>query len=128
MNEMDFTVNLRFLSELLIRYSLCHFIVRQNLYLRALIGCKPNLGAYSEKYFNDIAYVSDSQGEFRYGHPFNHDAFKMLQNMQLLIHPIWWVTDDFSSIEKIKNLLEHNTTLMSDHIARNCVPWKKHNE
>jgi hypothetical protein len=86
------------------------------------------LGAYQDKFFNDIKYISDSDGMFRYGHPFEHDAFKLRRNMQLLIHPIWWMTDQFSPVEKVQNFLNLHTDLMSKHIARNIKSWKKHNE
>ena len=86
------------------------------------------LAAYQDEFFIDIAYISDSQGAFRFGHPFEHDAFKLHDNMQLLIHPIWWMTDQLQAVEKVQKFLNLNTDLMSDHIARNCIPWKKYNE
>jgi len=86
------------------------------------------LGAYQDEFFKDIAYISDSQGEFRYGHPLEHEAFELRRNMQLLIHPIWWMTDKSQAVEKVQNFLNLNNDLMSDHIARNCLPWKKFNE
>ena len=86
------------------------------------------LGAYEEKFFKDIAYISDSQGMFRFGHPFEHEAFSSCQNIQLLIHPIWWMTDESLPVKKIQRFLSLNTDLMSNHIAKNCIPWKKHNE
>lgn len=86
------------------------------------------LGAYENKFFKDIAYVSDSQGEFRFGHPLEHNAFKLCDNMQLLIHPIWWMTDQLKAVEKVKKFLILNNELMSKHIAQNCIPWKTYHE
>ena len=86
------------------------------------------LGAYQDEFFKDIAYVSDSQGEFRYGHPLEHEAFKLRDNIQLLIHPIWWMTDKTQAVEKIQSFISQNNELMSNHIGRNCIPWKKFNE
>lgn len=82
------------------------------------------LGAYQDKFFKNIAYISDSQGAFRFGHPFEHNSFILCNNIQLLIHPIWWMTDQSQAVEKIQNFLNLNNDLMSDHIARNCIPWK----
>ena len=86
------------------------------------------LGAYQAKFFNDITYISDSQGAFRFGHPFEHEAFTHLRNIQLLIHPIWWMTNESLVVDKVQRFLNLNTDFMSDHIARNCIPWKKNNE
>ena len=86
------------------------------------------LGTYQDIFFKDITYVSDSQGEFRFGHPFEQKAFKLHENMQLLIHPIWWMTDQLKAVEKVKNFLILNKAFMSDHISQNCIPWKKYNE
>lgn len=86
------------------------------------------LGAYQDKFFKEIAYVSDSQGAFRFGHPLQHDAFKLCDNMQLLIHPIWWITGQQQTIKKIQEFLTLNTEMISQHIARNCIPWKNYNE
>lgn len=86
------------------------------------------IGSYQDKFFTEIAYISDSQGAFRYGHPFEHEAFILCRNMQLLIHPLWWMTDGSLPLEKIQQFLKINTCLMSEHVARNCIPWRKHIE
>lgn len=86
------------------------------------------IGAYQEQYFRSIAYISDSGGEFRFGHPLDHSSFENLQNIQLLIHPIWWMTNESHTIPKIKEFLSGNAEVMSDHVAKNCKPWKKYNE
>ena len=65
------------------------------------------IGAYQNKYFKEIAYISDSGGSFRFGHPFDHKAFIGKQNIQLLIHPIWWMTKEINVIDKIKGFLTH---------------------
>ena len=47
---------------------------------------------YSPVFFEKIKYFADSQGQFRYGHPLDSAEFKNKKSIQLLIHPIWWVT------------------------------------
>lgn len=86
------------------------------------------IGAYQDKFFTEITYISDSQGAFRYGHPFEHESFNQCQNMQLLIHPIWWMTDGSGPREKIQQFLNLKTCLMSEHVAQNCIPWRDRNE
>jgi hypothetical protein len=84
------------------------------------------IGAYQAEYFTDITYISDSQGAFRYGHPCEHTSFTQGLNIQLLIHPIWWMTDGEGAVEKIQQFLKENTSLMSEHIAKNCIPWRNY--
>lgn len=57
-----------------------------------------------------MAYISDSTGRWRYGHPLNSVAFKTRQPIQLLTHPIWWTQEG----ETVTQKLEH--WLYSDHL------------
>lgn len=60
--------------------------------------------AYGRTFFSQIDYCSDSQGQFRYGSPFDREAFHERRPMQLLLHPIWWMRD--AEIEPVDALLE----------------------
>jgi hypothetical protein len=53
-------------------------------------GRRPLIDTYESKYFEDIEYVSDSQGWWRFGSIIHRDAFLTGQPIQLLLHPIWW--------------------------------------
>ena len=44
--------------------------------------------AYSDRFFRDIAYVSDSRRLF--GAPDLYEFFRTHPRSQLLIHPLWW--------------------------------------
>ena len=44
--------------------------------------------AYSDRFFRDIAYVSDSRRLF--GAPDPYEFFRAHPRSQLLIHPLWW--------------------------------------
>jgi len=46
--------------------------------------------AYQPRYFSEIGYCSDSNGEWGHGHPLDHAAFAARSALQLLTHPIWW--------------------------------------
>lgn len=48
---------------------------------------------YQPKYFKDITYISDSKGDFLYGHPLESHAFKERETMHLLIHPARWIKE-----------------------------------
>ncbi len=55
------------------------------------------VSAYEDRFFKDIAYVSDSRGGWHYGHPFNHPSFESGKPFQLLTHPMWWASGNHDS-------------------------------
>lgn len=46
---------------------------------------------YMSNYVNGIGYSSDSRGEWRYGHPWDHESVANRTALQLLTHAVWWV-------------------------------------
>jgi len=62
----------------------------------------------------DVAYISDSTGRWRYGHPLESEAFNTRKPIQLLTHPIWWVQEGETPAEKLERWLGddfHNNRL-----------------
>ena len=60
---------------------------------------------YSDKYFRDILYSSDSGGLWRYGLPMDNPKYGQL-SLQLLIHPVWWINQGVTPIDKIRNAFQ----------------------
>jgi len=56
--------------------------------------------SYERRFFEEIAYVSDSRGSW------NESALPSRGSLQLLTHPIWWVGDHQSSGERLQALLD----------------------
>lgn len=83
---------------------------------------------YQPIFFKKIKYFADSQGSFRYGHPLDSDEFKSFNTIQLLIHPIWWVTQSQTVISKLNEFLETRIGQFKQHMAFNCIPYKKYIE
>lgn len=82
------------------------------------------LHAYEPRFFNDIAYVSDSQGQFRYGHPLEHEAFASKRAMQLLTHPIWWRENIVENkINLLDDFLSGRGKLLHAEMIANCKPF-----
>lgn len=52
--------------------------------------------AYEPRFFQGLAYVPDSGGEWRFGGPFEQPAFKRGTAIHLLTHPIWWDHEEAS--------------------------------
>jgi hypothetical protein len=52
-----------------------------------------------------IAYISDSNGKWRFGHPLDSEAFNMRKPIQLLTHPVWWIPQCDSKEGKLQSVL-----------------------
>lgn len=50
------------------------------------------LNAYDDAFYKDIAYVSDSMGWWRFGHPLDQAFFARKAKAQIVTHPIWWTS------------------------------------
>ena len=65
--------------------------------IKALLGLDRmfagRLHSYQPKYFNQMEYISDSTGEFRFGAPLSNQKVLAGHPLQLLIHPVWWIRD-----------------------------------
>ena len=59
---------------------------------------------YNNIFFRKTKYFSDSRGEFRFGNPLDSEEFKNNENIQLLIHPIWWTLRGTNKSEILKSL------------------------
>jgi hypothetical protein len=53
----------------------------------------------------EVAYISDSTGRWRYGHPLDSEAFKTQKPIQLLTHPIWWIQEGETAAQKLERWL-----------------------
>ena len=60
---------------------------------------------YGSAVRGEVAYISDSTGRWRYGHPLASQAFQMRKPIQLLTHPIWWVQAGETATEKLERWL-----------------------
>lgn len=68
----------------------------------------PLAHAYERRFFNEIAYVSDSRG--RWNAPELPDS----GSLQLLTHPVWWTGDGLTSGERLRLLLQRRETSFRD--------------
>ena len=79
---------------------------------------------YQKKYFHDIKYISDSQGVFRFGHPFDSEAFKAKKSIHLLIHPIWWQGAGESNMMVLQNHIVRQEAFLHEYVGENCKPYR----
>jgi hypothetical protein len=58
-----------------------------------------------------MAYASDSTGRWRFGHPFDSDAFHNRRPIHLLTHPIWWTQEGSDPLLKLEAWLDRIRTI-----------------
>jgi hypothetical protein len=76
--------------------------------------------SYQKKYISDIKYVSDSKNNFLHGNPLSSSEFKKNKSMQILIHPIWWVSKfNQKSKIKFKKLLQDKQNQLIQNLKKN---------
>jgi len=80
---------------------------------------------YLPKYMEDIKYISDSRGKFRYGHPLESQEFRDGKSMQLLTHPAWWVSEKEDSIEIIESVISDNNEMNKKYFLENSIPYRE---
>ncbi len=78
---------------------------------------------YQDKYFSNTKYVSDSQGVFRFGHPFETKEFQQGRPIHLLIHPIWWVVNGADAVEVLEQHLSTRALDHRVHTGHLCTPF-----
>ena len=83
---------------------------------------------YEDIYFKNIHYCSDSRGAFRYGYPTNSMAFKKKLNIQLLIHPIWWIAKGGNPFDKIDSYRILKQSLIEKNLKENLDFYEKNYE
>ncbi len=82
---------------------------------------QPLKNVYGHAVENAVAYISDSTGRWRYGHPLDSEAFHRRKSIQLLTHPIWWLQEGASPRQKLEQRLEHDY-LNTVAVAREYLP------
>lgn len=80
---------------------------------------------YQSKFFRKIKYFADSRGEWRYGHPFDSEAFGQGKTLQILIHPIWWMMGGESKHDKLRRYFLQRVDALKSEFNNNCIPFRE---
>ncbi len=79
---------------------------------------------YQPRFFTEIGYCSDSEGRFRFHHPFDHPAVLAGHGLQLVIHPIWWCASvEEGPLDKLRRYRREREQRLDDALAANCRPF-----
>ena len=82
--------------------------------------------AYQPKYFNEMAYCSDSRGRWDHGYPLDLEAVEKGQALQLLTHPIWWTTNGTeNAVSRLDRFATGRHQRLRMELARNCEPYRE---
>ncbi len=79
---------------------------------------------YEKKYLKNIQYFADSGGSFRFGYPTQSSAFKNNDNIQLLIHPVWWIIDGNDVKNKVNKVINVKSKKLGIHFKKNIKTFK----
>jgi len=80
---------------------------------------------YEPQFYDDMAYISDSRGEWRYGHPLDHTAVASGKPLHLLTHPIWWADNgQRSPLETLDRFVDDRYKTLKIELAANCEPYR----
>ncbi len=83
---------------------------------------------YQSKYFRDIKYFADSTGVWRFGHPFDSPEFQQQRSLHVLIHPVWWMLDGASNLDKLRYYYEQKIQSLKTEFSNNCIPFRSIHE
>ena len=84
----------------------------------------PLLHTYSKQLNKHVHYVSDSRGEWKYGHPTQLDAFKHKKPLQILVHPIWWKKNPIGPYENLMHFVDQKKTSIENNLKKNCEVFR----
>lgn len=86
---------------------------------------KPLKHTYMPEFLDEMTYLSDSKGEWRYGHPLESKAFEENQNIHILVHPIWWKKKDLERSQVIEHFIETKSDNLKNSIEANCTVYRR---
>lgn len=82
------------------------------------------LHTYQPRFFKEMGYCSDSCGEWRFGHPLDHEAVAAGRALQLATHPIWWAAGPDETVRgKLDRFALQRFDLLRAELARNCKKY-----
>jgi hypothetical protein len=85
----------------------------------------PRCHTYMAHFTQAVQYLSDSQGQWRFGAPLESEAFRLGKPMHLLIHPIWWNEACLAPYERLTAYRDARLADLEMCMARNCKVYRR---
>ncbi len=97
---------------------------------RELLGDDSPIGGrlhtYMTRFIEEMGYCSDSRGEWKHGHPWDHGALAEGRALQLLTHAIWWVgPEGRAAVERLADFMGAKAEEISLELAANNDVWRQ---
>ena len=81
--------------------------------------------SYEKRFTKDnISYYADSRGSFRFGDPLDSDCFKENKNIQLLTHPVWWMTGEKNISSCVDKVISNKEDELRNYFKKNITTFK----
>lgn len=81
---------------------------------------------YEPAFFSEIGYISDSNGEWRHGHPLDHPAVAQGRAIQLLTHPIWWCNETpLSTVETMNHFYATGRRVLLESLGATVTAYRQ---
>ncbi|OUW96535.1 MAG: hypothetical protein CBD97_01395 [Pelagibacteraceae bacterium TMED237] len=79
---------------------------------------------YEKKLNENAKYFADSGGHFRFGNPIDSEEFILGKNIQLGIHPVWWIESEKNVSKTIEKVLKYKSINYRNHIKNTIKTFK----
>jgi len=84
---------------------------------------KDFISTYSQLFFNELKYISDSRGMWREGCPCQVLSHALYPAFQILVHPIWWAATESELLaHRIRRLLGSRLDCFKCYLQENIGP------
>lgn len=94
------------------------YVLENNVDLGDLIN------TYSNDFFKEFKYISDSRGIWKEGCLCNLLEHNIYNKLQVLIHPIWWGNEPKKNIDKLDDFINFSVDKFKDNLSKNITIYK----
>ena len=79
---------------------------------------------YMDRFTKSMGYSSDSRGEWRHGHPWDHASLPAKQALQLLTHAVWWTGPvGQNPRQRLADVVTESASRLNAELAANNQVW-----
>tara|TARA_B100000676_G_scaffold279076_1_gene302042 strand:- start:396 stop:1130 length:735 start_codon:yes stop_codon:yes gene_type:complete len=82
------------------------------------------VNVYATRYTQEIAYCSDSRGQWRHGHPLDLEAVHTGRALHLLTHPVWWVHAGGTPQATVARTLDKRFEVLEEEADAQCETFQ----
>lgn len=84
----------------------------------------PRLHTYMPLFSRQIHYLADSRGLWRFGEPLDSPAFLDGKPLHLLVHPIWWRSEETTPMQTLTDFIDRRRRQLEASIAANSTVYQ----